>query len=85
MKSVHVGRTPSPCLNCSDRSAECHSDCEKYQKYVEIHAKERAQIHKKKQIENLGFGAPFREIGALRNLASADSSRKTKVFRQHKK
>ena len=38
----HVGRTKSPCHGCQDRHAECHSSCEKYQEFAEIHAKERS-------------------------------------------
>lgn len=85
MKSLHTGRTPSPCKDCPDRSIGCHSSCEKYLKYVEIHDKERAEIHHKKRLENLGFGAPYREAKTLRNLTIADRHREAKVFRQHKK
>ena len=56
----HVGRTKSPCRGCQDRQAECHSSCEKYLEFYEIHNKERADAHHKKRLENLGFGAPYR-------------------------
>lgn len=56
----HLGRTQSPCRECSDRHAECHATCEKYDKFRQIHADEVAEIHQNKKKHNLGYGAKFR-------------------------
>ena len=85
MEFVHPGRTPSPCHKCPKRSSECHAACESYSEFVEIHKKEVSDINKKKRLEKLSFGAPYREMKTIQNLAIADSRKKTRVFKQHKK
>lgn len=45
----------SPCTkDCPDRVAEpknCHTYCEKYLDYLEIHKKEKARIYKEKELD----------------------------------
>ena len=81
----HYGRTNSPCLNCSGRAQGCHSTCERYIKFKEIHEQERQAIFKKKHVEHLGFGPEY--VGDRTFMARATEERKRKVrtFRQHKK
>ena len=64
----HVGRTKSPCYGCKDRTAECHASCGKYKEFERIHDRERSEVHQKKHLESLGYGAPYRTSRQLQNL-----------------
>ena len=83
-KFCHVGRTQSPCYGCHDRSAECHSSCEKYKQFEQIHAKERREIHQKKHQENLAYGAPYRTERQINNVRTSFDSTCTILRRQKK-
>ena len=50
-----AGRTKSPCYECKNRKPGCHSECEEYRKYKEIHDAEVEQIRERKAKENAGF------------------------------
>lgn len=63
----HIGRTKSPCHGCQYHDGECHAKCKDYAAFVEIHAKEREEIHKRKRLYNLGYGAPYRTERQLHN------------------
>ena len=39
----------SPCKDCLERYAECHSNCEKYRDFKLARENEKAIIHKKRQ------------------------------------
>lgn len=47
----------SPCKNCTDRKMGCHSECSKYNKYLEIHNQEKQEIYKNtlKRTEYMSF------------------------------
>ena len=79
---THYGRTESPCFRCTERSAECHSSCEQYLDYVDIHAKERSEIHERKHKENLGYGAGYRSEKEWHNTFHKGDNR---VFKQRLK
>lgn len=69
--NIHKGRTHSPCHKCTEHSETCRSGCEKWKEYEEIHKKERAEINKRRKLYNLGYGAPYRTEGQLRNAHKA--------------
>ena len=80
---THVGRTQSPCYGCTERNAECHSSCEQYLEFVDIHDRERAEIHQKKHKESLGYGAGYRSEREWRN--SFQNKNENRVFKQRMK
>ena len=79
---THYGRTESPCHECEHHSEICHSICPRYKRFEKIHAEERAEIHKKKHIESLGYGAGFRTEREWRNTFKKGENR---VFKQRVK
>jgi len=68
---THIGRTQSPCKDCADRSPEFHAD-------------ERKEINKKKYMEALSYGAPYRTDKQLMDMhRSFDST--CKILRKQTK
>lgn len=81
---THIGRTQSPCRGCADRSPECHASCQKYTEFEAIHADERKEINKKKYMEALSYGAPYRTDKQLMDMhRSFDST--CKILRKQTK
>lgn len=39
----------NPCRTCTQRSAECHANCEAYKEYEIKHAQEREENHRQKK------------------------------------
>lgn len=46
----------SDCLGCTDRTATCHSTCEKYKDYRQRHQKEKDEVAKGKIREGQLYG-----------------------------
>jgi len=42
------GRTENPCRGCSNRTIECHSTCEEYLEFLDIHEAELKVIRANK-------------------------------------
>lgn len=42
-------KTPSPCFNCNARKTYCHVSCKEYNKYLQIHEKEKEQMQKERE------------------------------------
>lgn len=45
-------RIKSPCLGCTDRNMECHSNCDLYKQFVEENKAEKAKIEEAKAVIN---------------------------------
>ena len=47
-----AGRTHSPCYQCQDRAAGCHTDCERYADFQDTHLEE-VRVIRKNRAEHL--------------------------------
>lgn len=48
-----------PCLNCLDRTPECHSNCKRYDCFKKEHDKIKNERNKQKQFERDWYGFKF--------------------------
>ena len=70
--------TQSPCYKCKDRHMNCHSDCDGYSKYREVHEQEMETIMKNR---SKSARTCYMSDRAFKNAQKKGS----KVFKQHKK
>lgn len=76
------GRTNSPCFECNEDRQEgrCHSTCEKYLEFLDVHKQELEVIRKNKSESARQEYLTDREF---KNRLHGHS--KNRVFKQHKK
>lgn len=75
--------TKSPCYGCKERTAECHSTCERYLEYEEIHKRETEEIFRRKVIAM--DCDPHRKLTSEQFRARCNASKEKKVFKSKKR
>lgn len=68
MKLGGNGRKNAPCFGCENRSAECHSVCEKYKVAREENAAQKREISRKKYADGI---VNYYERDTMRKLKAA--------------
>lgn len=74
--------TTSPCFQCKDKEPpDCHSYCEKYIEFCEIHEQERETIRKNKEKQSTRRGY----VSKSQFESAIKGNLKNRVFKQTKK
>lgn len=66
----------SPCKDCEEREVGCHSTCEKYIEYKEIHEKETEAIKRERQKESEAWHPYSMQLSIQRKLSQKRGKKK---------